>query len=113
MLFRRILVVVKWIMALGWIDIRIGAQERLTLQDNLNNARSKNQGAEKVVALQRERVNRIESVSRSQIVPGQQLDDAKVLLAEAETQLAMAAAAVELWRKAVEEVDRPGHRETT
>src|SRR5262249_37814759 len=106
----------RWVhsgQTLGWIDIRIGAQERLTLQDNLNNARLKKQGAEKVVALQRERVNRIESVSRSQIVPGQQLDDAKVLLADAETQLAMAAAAVELWRKALEEADRPGHRETT
>jgi hypothetical protein len=97
---------------LGWIDIRVAAQERLTLQDNLNNARLKKQGAEKVVVLQRERVNRVESVSRSQIVPGQQLDDAKVLLAEAETQLAIATAAIELWRRALEEADRPGHRET-
>ena len=106
----------RWVhsgQTLGWIDIRIGAQERLALQDNLNNARLKKQGAEKVVALQRERVNRVESVLRSQIVPGQQLDDAKVLLAEAETQLAMATAAAELWRKALEEVDRPGHRETS
>jgi hypothetical protein len=106
----------RWVQSgqvLGWIDIRIGTQERLTLQDNLNNARLKKQGAEKVVALQRERVNRIESVSRSQIVPGQQLDDAKVLLTDAETQLAIAVAAVELWQKALQEVDRPGHRETT
>jgi hypothetical protein len=106
----------RWVRSgqtLGWIDIRIGAQERLNLQDNLNNARLKKQGAEKVVALQSERVKRIESVSRSQIVPGQQLDDAKVLLAEAETQLAMATASVELWRKALEEVDAPGRRETT
>lgn len=98
---------------LGWIDIRIGAQERLGLEDNLNNARLKKQGAEKIAQLQRERVNRFEKVSRSQIVPGQQLDDAKVLLAEAETQLAIASAAVELWRKALDEVDRPGHRETS
>ena len=106
----------RWVRSgqtLGWIDIRIGAQERLALQDNLNTARLKKQGAEKVVALQRERVNRVESVSRSQIVPGQQLDDAKVLLAEAETQLAIATAAVELWQKSLEEVDRPGQRGTT
>jgi|GEM_PF-5010536 len=106
----------RWVrfgQTLGWIDIRVGAQERLALQDNLNNARLKKQGAEKVVMIQRERVNRIESVTRSQIVPGQQLDDAKVLLAEAETQLAIATAAADLWRKALEEVDRPGHRETT
>jgi hypothetical protein len=98
---------------LGWVDIRVSAQERLTLLDNLANARLKKEGAEKVVQLQRERVNRIERVSRSQIVPGQQLDDAKVLLAEAETQLAIATAAVELWKKALDEVDQPGDRQTS
>jgi hypothetical protein len=99
--------------ALGWIDIRIDTQERLALQDNLNNAYLKKQGAEKVVQLQRERVRRVEKVSLSQIVPGQNLDDAKVLLADAETQLAIATAAVQLWRKALEEADRPGDRETS
>ncbi len=106
----------QWIRSgqmLGWIDIRIAAQERLTLEDNLNNARLKKEGAEKIVALQRARVARIEKVSQSQIVPGQQLDDARVLLADAETQLAMAAAAVDLWQKALEEVNRPGLRETS
>lgn len=99
--------------ALGRIDIRIGAQERLGLEENLTSARLKKQGAEKVVQLQRERVNRVETVSRSQIVPGQQLDDAKVLLAEAETQMAIASADFELWRKALDALDRPGQRETT
>jgi len=94
--------------ALGWVDIRIGTQERLSLRDNLNTARLKKQGAKQVVQLQRERVHRLEKVSQSQIVPGQQLDDARVLLAEAETQLAIATAAVELWQRALAEVDRPG-----
>jgi HlyD family secretion protein len=98
---------------LGWVDIRISAQERLTLQDNLNNARLKKEGAEKVVQLQQARVSRIEKLSRSQIVPGQQLDDARVLLAEAETQQAIAAASVELWEKALAEVARPGGRGTS
>ncbi len=98
---------------LGWIDDRVAPQDRLTLQDNLNQARLRKQGAEKVVELNRERVRRIESVSKSQIVPGQQLDDARVVLAEAETQLAIATAAVDLWTRALDEVDRPGHRETT
>lgn len=104
----------QWIRSgqpLGWVDIRVGPQERLSLQDNLNNARLKKEGAEKVVQLQQERVNRLDKMSRSQIVPGQQLDDAKVLLAEAETQLAIARAAVELWQRALEEADRPGGRE--
>ena len=106
----------QWLHAgrpLGWIDIRIGAQERLALQDNLNSAHLKKQGAEKLVQLQRERVRRIEKVSLSQIVPGQNLDDARVLLTDAETQLAIATAATELWRKALEEADRPGSREST
>ncbi len=98
---------------LGWIDDRVAPQDRLTLQDNLNQARLRKGGAEKIVELNRERVRRIESVSKSQIVPGQQLDDARVLLAEAETQLAIAGAAVDLWTRALDEVDRPGHRETT
>jgi cobalt-zinc-cadmium efflux system membrane fusion protein len=92
---------------LGWVDVRVGAQERLTLQDNLNDARLKKKGAEEVVRLQRERVNRIEKVSRSQIVPGQQLDDARVLLAEAETELEVAAAGEALWQKALDDVDHP------
>ncbi|MGC8640597.1 MAG: efflux RND transporter periplasmic adaptor subunit [Isosphaeraceae bacterium] len=98
---------------LGWVDIRVSAQERLALLDNLNNARLKKEGAEKVVQLQRARVSRVEKLSRSQIVPGQQLDDARVLLAEAETQQAIAAASVELWQKAVAEVDRSGGRKTS
>lgn len=106
----------RWVRAgqtLGWIDVRVSPHERLTLQDNLNTAILKKKGAEKVVALQRERVKRIESVSRSQIVPGQQLDDARVLLTDAETQLAIASASVELWKKALTEADRPGHHEPT
>lgn len=106
----------RWIRAgqtLGWIDVRVNPQERLTLRDNLTTALLKKQGAEKVVALQRERVKRVESVSRSQIVPGQQLDDARVLLVDAETQLAVASASVDLWQKALAEADRPGHREPT
>lgn len=98
---------------LAWIDVRISPQERLALQDNLNSARLKKEGAATIVELQRERVNRIAKVSVSQIVPGQQLDDARVLLADAETQLAIATTAAELWKKALAEVDRPGGREPT
>lgn len=106
----------QWMRAgqqIGWIEIRVGPQERLSLHDNLNNARIKKKGAERVVKLQQDRVSRIDKMSRSQIVPGQQLDDARVLLAEAETQLAIASAAVELWQKALDEADGPGAREAS
>ncbi len=97
----------------GWIDLRLAPQERLNLRDNLNSARLRKEGAEKIVALQRERVKRIQKVSESQIVPGQQLDDARVLLADAETQLAIATAAVDLWKEALADMARPGGPEAT
>ena len=92
---------------LGWVDIRVGPQERLTLRDNLNSARLRKAGAEQVVQLRERRAQRLEKVTGSEILPRQQLDDARVLLAEAETQLAIADAAVKLWEKAEAEIDRP------
>lgn len=92
---------------IGWIDIRIGPQERLTLQDNLNSARLKKIGADTVVQLQQARVDRLAHVALSEIVSRQQLEDAQVLLAEAKTQLAVATAAVELWQKALAEAEQP------
>ena len=98
---------------LGWIDIRIAAQERLALQDNLNNARLKKQGRRSLCSFSASGSDRIERSRGRRSSPASTLDDAKVLLADAETQLAIATAAVELWRKALEEVDRPGNREST
>lgn len=91
----------------GWIDVRIPPQERLTLVDNLNAARLKKDGAARVVQLQQERVERLGQIAKSQIGSQQQVDDARVLLADARTNLAVAAAAVELWQKALDDLGHP------
>lgn len=97
---------------LGWIDIRVGPQERLTLRDNLNSARLRKAGAAEVVRLRQERVKRLTKVTHSEILPRQQLDDALVLLSEAQTLLAIADAGVALWEQAEAEIDRPNGNKT-
>jgi hypothetical protein len=98
----------QWIRSgqvLGWLDVRVGPQERLDLQTKLNEARIKRQGAEDILAIQQQRVERLKRSSASEIVSGRELDEALVQLTEARTQQATAQAAVELWQKAVEEVN--------
>jgi hypothetical protein len=43
---------------LGWLDIRVGPQERLDLVSKLAEARAKLQGAEAVLKIRQERVKR-------------------------------------------------------
>ena len=88
-------------------------QERLTIQDNLNSARLKKEGDQRVVRLQQERVDRLEKIAKSQIGPQQLVDDALVLLENAKTQLAVDAAAVELWQTALADIDAPGGRKSS
>lgn len=98
---------------LAWVDLRLPPQERLTIQDNLNSARLKKEGDQRVVLLQRERVDRLDKIAKSQIGPQQLVDDALVLLENAKTQLAVDAAAVELWQTALADIDAPGGRKSS
>jgi hypothetical protein len=96
---------------LGRVDIRVGPQERLDLQNRLTEATVKHRGAEDVLKLQQDRVNRLRKASGSDMIVSQrELDEALVALAEARTQMATAGAAVELWQKAVEAINRRGDR---
>jgi hypothetical protein len=90
---------------LGRLDIRIGPQERLDLRSKLDEALLKERGAEEIVKIREERAERLKPVA-STTVPRREVDDALVQLAEAKTQLSTARAAVELWQKALEEMDR-------
>jgi hypothetical protein len=90
---------------LGWLEVRLGPQERLDLQTKLNDARIKRQGAEDILAIHHQRVERLKRSSASEIVSGRELDEAVVQLTEARTQQATAQAAVELWQKAVDVVN--------
>src|SRR5262249_15623785 len=91
---------------LGRVDVRVGPQEKLDLQAKLSEARFKQEGAEKVLKVQQERVARFKSAGPSEIVSQKDLDDAEVALAEAQTQLATAKAAVELWHKALAVIEQ-------
>ncbi len=99
--------------SLAWVDLRLPPQERLTIQDNLNSARLKKEGDQRVVRLQQERVDRLDKIAKSQIGSQQLVDDALVLLENAKTQLAVDTAAVELWQTALADIDAPGGRKSS
>ncbi|HJZ93226.1 MAG TPA: HlyD family efflux transporter periplasmic adaptor subunit, partial [Gemmataceae bacterium] len=92
----------------GWLDVRVGPQERLDLLSKLNEARAREQGAREVVRIQRERVERL-SVAGSGVSRAE-LDAAQTQLAEAETGLGTAKAAVQGWQEALDAIDRQGER---
>lgn len=99
---------------LGWLDIRVGPQERLDLEIKLREARAKQQGAEEVVKIQQERLQRIQSLEAPGAIARADLDQVLVQLADARTQLATAKAAVQQWQDALDEINGQGeHRETT
>jgi biotin carboxyl carrier protein len=92
---------------LGWVDARVGPEVRLDLQNKLVDARGKQRGAEEEIKLIQDRVNNLKTATAQEIIARTELDAALVQLTQAKTQLASAKAAVELWHKAIEEVERP------
>jgi hypothetical protein len=98
---------------LGWLDIRVGPQERLDLEIKLREARAKLQGAEEVFRIQQERLQRFQSLEGPGAVSRAELDQALVQLADARTQLATARAAVQQWEDALTDINRPGNRQET
>jgi biotin carboxyl carrier protein len=101
----------SWIKAgetLGWLDVRVGPQERLDLLTRLNEARFKQQGAEELVRLQQARVDRYQGAGAG--VSRAELDSALRDVSEARTMLATAKAAVKEWQDALDAIDRQGDR---
>jgi hypothetical protein len=96
---------------LGWIEVRVGPQERLDLLAKLREARLKQQGSEEVVKVQQERVERLGTAGGG--LSRAELDAAKVQLVEARTQLAVAQTAVKEWEKALVAIDNPGNADST
>jgi biotin carboxyl carrier protein len=94
---------------LGQIDLRVGPQERLDLRLKRDEAGVKARGAEKTVAIQQERLDRLEKASQGgEIVAQRELDEARVLLTEARTNLEVARATEKLWADALDAIDRRG-----
>ncbi|HLJ95636.1 MAG TPA: hypothetical protein VKU02_20840 [Gemmataceae bacterium] len=98
---------------LGWLDIRVGPQERLDLEIKLREARAKQQGAEEVFKIQQERLQRIQSLESPGAIARADLDQALVQLADARTQLVTARAAVQQWQDALTEINGSGERKET
>ncbi len=98
----------QWIEAkqnLGKIDVRVGPEVLIDLENKLREARIKEKGAQDVLKLQQNRVDSLRSVTDQAIIARSELDLALVQLEETRTQLATARAAVELYQKAREELE--------
>jgi biotin carboxyl carrier protein len=99
----------RWIRAgqmLGRVLVRAGPQERLDIQAKLTEARAKQDGAEEVLKIQQERLDRLVKQPGVETLIRQDLDNARVLVAEARTQVATATAAAELYQKALAILDK-------
>jgi biotin carboxyl carrier protein len=96
---------------LARLDVRVGPQDRLDLLTKLNEARQKVKGAEEVVRIHKGQVERLE---KSNSVPAREVEEARVQLTEAQTNLTTARAAAELWQQALDEIDaRVSEKSTT
>jgi hypothetical protein len=96
---------------LGWLDVRVGPQERLDLLTKLNEAKARLRGAEELARLQQDRVARLAAAGGG--VSQSELDTARQQLTEAQTQVATAASAAKDWEDAREAINRQGDRKET
>jgi hypothetical protein len=90
---------------LGRVDVRVGPEVRLDLENKLADARIRQRGAEEEVKLQQGRADSLKAVTSQQILSRAELDAALIQLAQARNQLATAQAAAGLWEKALREVE--------
>lgn len=91
---------------LARVDVRINPEIRLDLQNKLADARIRQRGAEAEVQIEQDRADSIERVTSPGIIARDTLDAARIQLAQAKTQVATAKASVQLWQKALEEIDK-------
>jgi hypothetical protein len=106
----------RWLRAgqvVGRLDIRVGPQERLDIQAKLDDARAKQDGAEDVLKVQQERLDRFLKQPGFESMARDDFDKARVAVAEARTQVTTARAAVDLWHKALDMLDKRGDRATS
>jgi hypothetical protein len=94
---------------IGRVDVRVGPQDRLDLLTKLNEARLKVKGAESVVGIRKDQLDRLK---KSNSVPPRDVEEARVQLTEAETALTTARAAADLWQQAMDEIDARGPDKT-
>lgn len=103
----------RWVSAgqvLARVEVRVGPQERLELQAKLTDARTKQEGAEDILRVRQERLDRLQKLVDPLIVSQKERDDALEAVAEARTQLAAARAAADLWQRAIDALQKRGDR---
>ena len=86
---------------IGWLEVRVGPQERLDLEARRTEAAVKLQGAREIQRLRQERVDRLKKFAASQ----NELDSALVDLADATMHLKLAQAADKQWQQAADSLD--------
>lgn len=89
---------------LALLQIRVGPDVRLELQNKLNDSRLRQRGEAEVVKVHTRTVESLQKVTDREILSRAELDTALVNLAEAKIQLAIADAAVSLWEKSLGEI---------
>src|SRR5262245_3175740 len=94
---------------LGWVDVRVGPLERLDLQNKLNEASRRLEVAQKARQVQEERLKRIDKAPMS--VPVRDREEAQLAWNDARNQEELARTARDLWKKALEEIGRPGQNQ--
>ncbi len=91
---------------IGALNVRVGPEVRLDLQNKLADARIRQRGAEEEVQIEQDRAKSLRRVTSQEIIARSELDAALIHLAQARTQLATAKASVELWQQALEEIEK-------
>jgi hypothetical protein len=103
----------QWLKAghvLGWVDIRVGPQDRLDLQNKRNEAERKHKGALETLQLKKANLDRFEATfrDRPKSISLKELEEARQQYSEAVTSEALARDAVNLWHDALADIDRVG-----
>jgi hypothetical protein len=104
----------QWVKAgsvLGWVDIRVGPQDRLELQNKLNQAAQTHKGALDTLKIKQAHLSRLENAS--QTVSLRELEEARVDFNKAKTEEALAKSSVDLWQEALREIDRVAERKSS
>ena len=91
---------------LGYVEVRVGPEVRLDLQNKLSEARFRQRGEGDVVKTHERTVESLKKVTDREILSRAELDTALVNLAEAKIQLATAEAAAALWEKSLQEISQ-------
>jgi hypothetical protein len=89
---------------LGYLEVRIGPQDRLDFQAKLGEAKLKQEGASKALDLYEKRVQRFKSADAG--LARSEYETALIGKIDADTQLAVATAAVKLYQEALATLDQ-------